>query len=236
MAGRFDVADVVEVLQHWQARHSLRHLARSVGMGRDRLRRIVARAEADGIVPGGTPLSRSEWEARVAALFPDRGRRTVPMGEQERAVGRLHELVVAGHLPYEFGAVPHNTSSGGQALRGRVVCRDFLAGLRWPVAVTCVFCGSEKVGHIATRSLWRRKDCRKQFSVKKGRSSRTRQSAIQVAPCNLAVFGRQEGPQLAPTRSRPGDHPNVRMVHEPPHPPHHGDGILRRPRCRERSR
>jgi transposase-like protein len=48
------------------------------------------------------------------------------------------------------------------------VCRDFLAGLRWPVAVSCVFCGSEKVGHIATRSLWRCKDCRKQFSVKKG--------------------------------------------------------------------
>ncbi|MHB8490043.1 MAG: IS21 family transposase [Candidatus Dormibacteria bacterium] len=90
------MADVVEVLQHWQAGHSLRHLARSVGMGRDRLRRIVARAEADGIVPGGTPLGRSEWEARVAGWFPDRGRRTAPMGEQERAVARLHELVVAG--------------------------------------------------------------------------------------------------------------------------------------------
>ena len=48
------------------------------------------------------------------------------------------------------------------------VCRDFLAGLRWPNGVICPFCGSEKVGHIATRSLWRCKDCRKQFSVKKG--------------------------------------------------------------------
>jgi transposase-like protein len=48
------------------------------------------------------------------------------------------------------------------------VCRDFLAGLRWPNGVVCPFCGSEKVGHIATRSLWRCKDCRKQFSVKKG--------------------------------------------------------------------
>jgi len=48
------------------------------------------------------------------------------------------------------------------------VGRDFLAGLRWPVAVACVFCGSEKVGHIATRSLWRCKGCRKQFSVRKG--------------------------------------------------------------------
>jgi transposase-like protein len=48
------------------------------------------------------------------------------------------------------------------------VCRDFLAGLRWPNGVVCPFCQSEKVGHIATRSLWRCKDCRKQFSVKKG--------------------------------------------------------------------
>jgi transposase-like protein len=48
------------------------------------------------------------------------------------------------------------------------VCREFLAGLRWPVAVACVFCGSKKVEYIATRSLWRCKDCRKQFSVKKG--------------------------------------------------------------------
>ncbi len=48
------------------------------------------------------------------------------------------------------------------------VCRDFLAGLRWPNGVVCPFCQSDKVGHIATRSLWRCKDCRKQFSVKKG--------------------------------------------------------------------
>ena len=34
MAGRrFEVADVVEVLQHWQAGQSVRHLARSLGVG-----------------------------------------------------------------------------------------------------------------------------------------------------------------------------------------------------------
>ena len=48
------------------------------------------------------------------------------------------------------------------------VCRDFLAGLRWPDGVRCVFCDSDRLGFIATRSLWRCKDCRKQFSVKKG--------------------------------------------------------------------
>ena len=66
MAGRrFVVADVVEVLQHWQAGHSLRQLSRSLGMGRDRLRQIVATAEAAGLSPGGVILSRHEWEERV---------------------------------------------------------------------------------------------------------------------------------------------------------------------------
>jgi transposase-like protein len=48
------------------------------------------------------------------------------------------------------------------------VCRDFLAGLRWPNGVQCIRCDSEQVGFLATRSLWRCKDCRKEFSVKRG--------------------------------------------------------------------
>lgn len=48
------------------------------------------------------------------------------------------------------------------------VCRDFLAQLRWPHGVRCIACDSDQVGFIATRSLWRCKACRKEFSVKKG--------------------------------------------------------------------
>jgi transposase-like protein len=48
------------------------------------------------------------------------------------------------------------------------ICRDFLAGLRWPNGVRCIVCDSDKVGFIKTRSLWRCKECRKEFSVKKG--------------------------------------------------------------------
>jgi transposase-like protein len=47
-------------------------------------------------------------------------------------------------------------------------CRDFLASVRWPDGVRCVFCDSDRVGFISTRSIWRCKECRKQFSVKKG--------------------------------------------------------------------
>jgi len=95
MAGRrFDVADVVEVLQHWQAGRSERQLAHSFGMGRNRVARIVAAAVAAGLSPGEPLWSREEWEARVLELFP--GRVEARVGNQQREVERLHALVVAG--------------------------------------------------------------------------------------------------------------------------------------------
>lgn len=48
------------------------------------------------------------------------------------------------------------------------VCRDFLASLRWPNGVRCLRCDCERLGFIATRSLWRCKDCKYEFGVKKG--------------------------------------------------------------------
>ena len=76
------MADVVEVLQHSQAGGSERQLARSLGMGRNRVARIVAAAQSAGLSPGGPVMTRPEWEARVPDLFPDRVRRGV--GDQER--------------------------------------------------------------------------------------------------------------------------------------------------------
>ncbi len=48
------------------------------------------------------------------------------------------------------------------------VCRDFLASLRWPDGVRCLRCDSDRLGFIATRSLWRCKECKYEFGVKKG--------------------------------------------------------------------
>jgi transposase-like protein len=50
------------------------------------------------------------------------------------------------------------------------VCREFLAGARWPNGVHCPRkdCGSSAVWFIQTRGIWRCKGCRKQFSVKVG--------------------------------------------------------------------
>jgi ribosomal protein L37AE/L43A len=40
--------------------------------------------------------------------------------------------------------------------------------LRWPDGVRCVECGSDRVGFLKTRSIWKCRACGKPFSVKKG--------------------------------------------------------------------
>jgi transposase-like protein len=49
-------------------------------------------------------------------------------------------------------------------------CQDFLVEMRWPNGVTCPTCGSQDVGYLATRRLWkcRTKHSRQQFSIKIG--------------------------------------------------------------------
>jgi transposase len=95
MSGRrFSVAEVAEVLQHWQAGKSRRELARGLGMGRNRIDRIVAAAEAAGLGPGGPLLSRQEWERRVPELFAERVVR--PVADPTKEIRRFHEVIVAG--------------------------------------------------------------------------------------------------------------------------------------------
>ena len=47
-------------------------------------------------------------------------------------------------------------------------CREFLTELRWPDGVRCLRCDSDRLGYIKTRHLWRCKDCRYEFGVRKG--------------------------------------------------------------------
>jgi transposase-like protein len=49
------------------------------------------------------------------------------------------------------------------------ICLDFVASLRWPDGKpTCPECSGQEVSFISTRSLWKCKGCKKQFSVKVG--------------------------------------------------------------------
>ncbi len=47
-------------------------------------------------------------------------------------------------------------------------CNAYMKRIKWPSGVVCHHCGSLRIGEIATRSMLRCKDCRKQFSYKVG--------------------------------------------------------------------
>jgi transposase len=88
---RFDVADVVEVLRLWDAGKSNREIARSTGMGRNRVAAITRKASA-AFARGAERVSGVEWAARVRLLFGTRvgGR----IGDQERRIAEFHGEIV----------------------------------------------------------------------------------------------------------------------------------------------
>ena len=93
MAGRrFDVADVVEVLRLWDAGKTDREIARSTGMGRNRVAKITKKATAAGYTRGGERVSDGEWASRVRLVYGDRvgGR----IGDQEQRIAQFHDEVV----------------------------------------------------------------------------------------------------------------------------------------------
>ena len=92
MAGRrFDVADVVEVLRQWEGGRSDRRIARSLGMGRNRVAAITARAREAGWHRGGPPAPPATWAERVREVFGERVEGRV--GDQERRLAERHEAI-----------------------------------------------------------------------------------------------------------------------------------------------
>lgn len=95
MAGRrFLVAEVVEALRLWHAGHSIRRLAKSVGMGRVRLREVIARVQGAGVVPGDRSRSAAEWEELVGRLFPERV--VARTGGAWERIEPYHQEILAG--------------------------------------------------------------------------------------------------------------------------------------------
>jgi len=75
----FDVVDVTEILAHWHAGRSKSQIAESLGLDRKTVRKYLAPAEAEGLAPGGPPVSAAEWRERAAGspepiAYTDRSR------------------------------------------------------------------------------------------------------------------------------------------------------------------
>jgi len=91
--------DVVEILQHWYAGRSKTDVAQSVGVDRGTVRKYVAPAEAEGLVPGGPPLGRAVWLERVGRWFPelvDARIRSLTYPEINGHRGRIDDWLDAG--------------------------------------------------------------------------------------------------------------------------------------------
>lgn len=65
------VADVVEILMHWQAGRRMGELSSSLSVDPKTVRKYTAPALAAGIVPGGPALPPDQWAALVEDWFPE---------------------------------------------------------------------------------------------------------------------------------------------------------------------
>jgi transposase len=69
----FDVVDVTEILIHWYAGRSKLELSASLGVDRKTIRKYLEPAEAEGLRPGGPPVTAEQWAEKVAGWFPQLG-------------------------------------------------------------------------------------------------------------------------------------------------------------------
>ena len=92
----FEVIDIVEVLQHWHAGRPKSVVASSLGIDPKTVRKYVAKAEAEGMMPSSEPLPRAEWEARVRDWFPelvDHRARSLTFAQIDKHRERIGEMV-----------------------------------------------------------------------------------------------------------------------------------------------
>ncbi len=62
--------DITEILVHWYAGRSQHDVAGSLGVARGTIRRYVEPAIAAGFVPGGPPMTETDWAPLVKEWFP----------------------------------------------------------------------------------------------------------------------------------------------------------------------
>ncbi len=63
--------DIVEILTHWHAGRNKAEVARSLGVDRGTVAKYTAKAEAEGYLPGGEPLTAERWSQLVHGWFPE---------------------------------------------------------------------------------------------------------------------------------------------------------------------
>jgi len=66
----FAVVDLIELFAQWEAGRSQVQISESLGWDRKTIRKYLAPAIAEGLVPGGPPAGEAVWARRITAWFP----------------------------------------------------------------------------------------------------------------------------------------------------------------------
>ena len=75
------MVDLTELFVHWEAGRSQVQIAQSLGLDRKTVRKYLAPAVAEGLLPGGGPVGEQVWVERIAAVVPGAGRYPVAAGD-----------------------------------------------------------------------------------------------------------------------------------------------------------
>ena len=70
MRRTFKMVDIVEIMAHWYAGRSYSEVGRSLGIDRGTVARYTAPARAEGMAPGGPPITEAEWREKLRRWFP----------------------------------------------------------------------------------------------------------------------------------------------------------------------
>ena len=70
MRRTFDMTDLVEIMAHWYSGRSYTQVARSLGIDRGDRGQVHRPGRAEGILPGGPPVSEEQWREKLRGWFP----------------------------------------------------------------------------------------------------------------------------------------------------------------------
>ena len=92
------MVDVTEILVHWHAGRSQSEIATSLGVDRKTVKKYLAPALEEGIVPGGEPRSQEQLAELVRSLVAGAGRYAVAADDvaADRGASRVREVAAGG--------------------------------------------------------------------------------------------------------------------------------------------
>jgi transposase-like protein len=122
---------------------------------------------------------------------------------------------------------PTNLLEAIRYLANAEIAFDFVLKMRWADGkVICPRCGTGETSFISTRRIWKRKGCRKQFSLKVGTIFEDSPLGFDKWPPAIWLIANSKNSISSRTRTGARCYSKVGVVHASPHPGCDGDRHL----------